>query len=47
MENGFTKGNPRNVSLSILNILKGIKINNGYKWSIRKTCYKYELKIIN
>lgn len=47
IENGFAKGKPRNVRMSISNSLRGVKVNNGYKGSIRKTCYKHEFKIIN
>jgi hypothetical protein len=45
--NGFAKGNSRNVRMCISNCLRGIKLNNGYKGSIRKTCYKHKFKIIN
>ena len=45
--NGFAKGKPRNVRMCISNCLRGIKLNNGYKGSIRKTCYKHKFKIIN
>jgi group I intron endonuclease len=47
IENGFAKGKPRNVRMSISNCLRGIKLNNGHKGSIRKTCYKHKFKIIN
>lgn len=48
IENGFAKGNPRNVRMSISNSLRGKKINNGHhNGSIRKTCYKHKFKIIN
>jgi hypothetical protein len=47
IENGFAKGKPRNVRMSISNSLRGVKVNNGYKGAIRKTCYKHEFKIIN
>jgi len=47
INNGFTKGNPRNVRMKISNSLRGKLVNNGYKGSIRKTCYKHEFKIIN
>ena len=45
--NGFTKGNPRNVRVKISNCLRNIKVNNGNKGSIRKTCYKHNFQIIN
>ena len=45
--NGFAKGNPRNVRMKLSSSLRGIKLNNGYKGSIRKTCYKHKFKIIN
>ena len=45
--NGFAKGKPRNVRMCISNCLRGIKLNNGYKGSIRKNCYKHKFKIIN
>ena len=47
IEYGFAKGIPRNVRMSISNCLRGVKLNNGYKGSIRKTCYKHKFKIIN
>lgn len=47
IDNGFTKGRPRNVRVKISNSLRGILVNNGYNGSIRKTCYKHEFKIIN
>ena len=45
--NGFAKGKPRNVRMCISNCLRGIKLNNGHKGSIRKSCYKHKFKIIN
>jgi hypothetical protein len=45
--NGFTKGNPRNVRMKLSSCLRGVKLNNGYQGSIRKTCYKHIFKIIN
>jgi hypothetical protein len=45
--NGFTKGSPRNVRIKISNCLRNIKVNNGSKGSIRKTCYKHNFQIIN
>ena len=47
IEYGFANGIPRNVRMSISNCLRGVKLNNGYKGSIRKTCYKHKFKIIN
>jgi len=44
---GFTKGSPRNVRMKISSCLRGIKLNNGYQGSIRKTCYNHIFKIIN
>jgi group I intron endonuclease len=47
IENGFANGKPRTVRIKLSLSLRGIKVNNGYKGSIRKTCYKHEFKIIN
>ena len=48
INNGFAKGKPRNVRMSISNCLRGIRLNNGCpNGSIRKTCYKHKFKIIN
>lgn len=47
IENGFAKGINRNVRMSISNCLRGVKLNNGSKGSIRKTCFKHNFKIIN
>lgn len=47
IDNGFAKGSHRNVRMSISNSLRGVRLNNGYNGSIRKTCYKHEFKIIN
>lgn len=47
ISNGFAKGNPRNVRMRISTCLRGVKVDNGYKGSIRKTCYKHYFKIIN
>lgn len=47
LNNGFTKGNPRNVRMKISNCLRGIKVDNGSNGSVRKTCYKHYFKIIN
>ena len=47
IKNGFAKGSPRNVRIKLSVSLRGIKVNNGHKGSIRKTCYKHEFKIIN
>lgn len=48
IENGFAKGSPRNVRMTISNCLRGVKVNNGIKTeTIRKTCYKHNFKKIN
>jgi len=47
INNGFAKGSHRNVRMSLSNSLRGIKVNNGHKGSIRKTCYKHKFNIIN
>lgn len=47
INNGFTFGSPRNVRMKLSSALRGMKVNNGYNGSIRKTCYKHEFKIIN
>ena len=48
IKNEFTKGgNPRNIRMKISSCLRGIKLNNGYNGSVRKTCYKHIFKIIN
>jgi group I intron endonuclease len=47
IENGFTKGTPRNVRMKLSNSLRGKKVNNGNNGSIRKTCYKHNFEIIN
>jgi len=47
INNGFTKGKPSYVRMSISNSLRGKKVNNGSNGSIRKTCYKHRFKIIN
>ena len=47
IENGFAKGKPRNVRMCISNCLRGIRLDNGHKGSIRKTCYKHKFQIIN
>ena len=46
--NGFAKGKPRNVRMSISNSLRGKEINCGGNYKcVRKTCYKHRFKIIN
>lgn len=46
--NGFAKGKPRNVRMSISNSLRGVKLNCGGNYKcVRKTCYKHRFKIIN
>jgi len=47
IKNGFAKGKPKNIRMSISNCLRGIKVNNGGNGTIRKTCYKHYFKIIN
>jgi group I intron endonuclease len=47
IKNGFANGSPRNVRMKLSSSLRGKLVNNGYKGSIRKTCYKHEFKIIN
>lgn len=47
ISNGFAKGNPRNVRMKLSQSLRGKIINNGFKGSIRKTCYKHNFKILN
>jgi len=45
--NGFTKGKKSYVRMKLSSSLRGIKLNNGHKGSIRKTCYKHKFEIIN
>jgi len=47
IEEGFTKGSPRNIRMKLSSCLRGIKLNNGYNGTIRKTCYNHTFKIIN
>lgn len=49
IENGFSKGNPRNVRQKLSTSLRKVKVNNGRKnyGSIRKTVYKHKFDIIN
>lgn len=47
INNGFAKGSHRNVRMKISSSLRGVKVNNGHKGTIRKTCYKHKFKIIN
>ena len=47
ISNGFAKGKSKNVRMVISNCLRGIKVDNGGKGTIRKTCYKHYFKIIN
>lgn len=47
IQNGFAKGNPRNVRMKISSCLRRVKLNNGHNGSIRKTCYKHNFNIIN
>lgn len=47
INNGFAKGKERNVRMRLSTSLRGKIVNNGYKGSIRKTCYKHKFNIIN
>lgn len=48
IENGYAKGNPRNVRQKLSSSLRMKKVSNGYTTkTIRKTCYKHKFKIIN
>ena len=47
IENGFTKGKKSYVRMKLSSSLRGIKLNNGHKGSIRKTFYKHKFEIIN
>ncbi len=47
INNGFAKGSHKNVRMKISSSLRGVKVNNGHKGTIRKTCYKHKFKIIN
>ena len=47
IENGFAKGKPSYVRVRLSSSLRGIKVNNGYNGSIRKTIYKHNFKLIN
>lgn len=47
IDNGFTKGKKSYVRMKLSSSLRGIKLNNGHKGSIRKTCYKHKFEIIN
>jgi group I intron endonuclease len=47
INNGFAKGKHRNVRSILSSSLRGKKVNNGYKGSIRKTCYKHTFNVIN
>jgi len=47
IQNGYTKGSPRNVRQKLSSSLRMKKINNGSNGSIRKTCYKHTFKTIN
>jgi hypothetical protein len=48
IENGFSKGKPRNLRVRISECIRGIKIKNGYKNGvIRKTINGHRFNIIN
>jgi group I intron endonuclease len=47
IENGFANGNPSYVRVKLSSSLRGVKVNNGYHGSIRKTIYKHNFKLIN
>jgi hypothetical protein len=47
ISNGFTNGKAKNVRLKLSLSLRGVKVNNGHKGTIRKTCYKHKFKILN
>lgn len=47
INNGFANGKHQNVRMTISNCLRKIKVDNGHKGTIRKTCYKHNFKIIN
>jgi group I intron endonuclease len=47
IQNGYAKGNPRNVRQKLSSSLRMKKMNNGSNGSIRKTCYKHTFKTIN
>lgn len=47
IENGYAKGNPRNVRMKLSASLRGKVLNNGNNGSIRKSCYKHKFEIIN
>ena len=47
IENGFAKGKPSYVRVRLSSSLRGIKVNNNYNGSIRKTIYKHNFKLIN
>lgn len=47
IEKGFTTGTPRNVRMKLSNSLRGKKVDNGHKGSIRRTIYKHRFEIIN
>jgi group I intron endonuclease len=47
IKNGFANGQSKNVRMTISNCLRGVKVNNGHKGSVRKTIYKHLAKVIN
>lgn len=47
IDNKFSNGSNKNIRQKISWALRGKKVNNGYKGSIRKTIYKHKFNIIN
>jgi group I intron endonuclease len=47
VENNYAKGKLRNVRAMLSVSLRGKKVDNGHKGSIRKTCYGHKFQIIN
>jgi|688.fasta_scaffold269909_2 group I intron endonuclease len=47
INNNFSNGSNRNVRQKISSALRGKKINNGSKGSVRQTIYKHKFQIIN
>jgi group I intron endonuclease len=46
INNNFSKGNPRNIRQKLSHCLRGKKVNNGSKGTIRKTAYDHIWSII-
>jgi group I intron endonuclease len=47
VEDNYAKGKLRNVRAILSVSLRGKKVDNGHKGSIRKTCYGHKFQIIN